>query len=47
MCSIDAHEKENSSYCDDSIIGGGCPLPSNSGTETFVLLVETIDFIGC
>ena len=29
MCSIDAHEKENQSYCDDGSSGGGCPLPSN------------------
>ena len=47
MCSIDAHEKEHPSSCDDGIIGGGCPLPSNSTTEALVLLGATIDFISC
>ena len=33
MCYIDAYEGEHqSSSCDDSISGGGCPLPKNSMT---------------
>ena len=47
MCSIDAHGKEHQSSCDDGIIGGGCPLPSNSTTEALYLLGATIYFIGC
>ena len=47
MCSIDEHEKEHKSSCDDGSIGGGCPLPSNSTTGVLVLLIGTIDFIGC
>ena len=29
MCSIDAHEKDHPSSCDDGSRGGSCPLPSN------------------
>ena len=28
MCSIDSHEKDHPSSCDDGISSGGCPLPS-------------------
>ena len=37
----------HSSSCDDGSRGGGCPLPSNSITQSLVLLGATIDFIGC
>ena len=47
LCSIDAHEKEYQSSCDDGIIGGGCPLPSNSTAEALDSLGSTIYFIGC
>ena len=47
MCYIDAHRKYNPQFCDGGSSGGGCPLPSNSTTETLVLLGATIDFIGC
>ena len=33
MCSIDAHEKEHPSSCNDGSSGGVFPLPSNSTTE--------------
>ena len=29
MCSINAHEKEHQSSCNDGSRGGGCPRPSN------------------
>ena len=47
MCSIDVHERENQSFCNDGISGGGCPLPSNSTTEAFDLIGTIIYFIGC
>ena len=47
MCYIDAHEKEHLSYFDDDSSCGGCPLPSNSTTDTLVSLGATIDSIGC
>ena len=47
MCSIDAHEKEHTSPCNDGSSGGGCPLPSNSITEALVFLGATIYVIGC
>ena len=47
MCSIDAHEKEYPSSCDDGSSGKGCPIPSNSTIDALVLLGATIDFIGC
>ena len=47
MCSIDAHEKEHPSSCDDGSSGRGCPLPSNSTIEALVLLSATIYFTGC
>ena len=40
MCFIDAHEKENKSSCDNGMIGGGCPLPSNSTTEKYIFSVQ-------
>ena len=43
MFSIDAHEKEHQSSCDDGSIGGGCPLPLNLTTEALDLLGATID----
>ena len=47
MCSIDAHEKNHQSYCDDGSRGGGFPLPSNSTAKELDFLGATIDFIGC
>ena len=47
MCSIDAHEKEHQSSCDDGISGGSFTPPSNSTTEALYLLGTTMDFIGC
>ena len=47
MCSIDAHEKEHSSYFYGGRSGEGYPLPSNSTIEALVLLGATMDFIGC
>ena len=47
MCFIDAHEKNNPSEHYDGSRSGGYPLPSNSKTDTLVLLGATIDFIGC
>ena len=47
MCSIDANEKEHQSSFDDGSSGGGCPIPSNSTTESLVSLGATIDFISC
>ena len=45
MCSIDAHEKDHQSSCDNVRRGVVCPLLSNSTTEAFVFLDATIDFI--
>ena len=47
MCSIDAHEKQQSSFIDDGSSGGGNNLPSDLTTESLVSLSETIDFIYC
>ena len=47
ICSIDAHEKEHQSSCDDGSSGGGFPIPSNSTTEVLNSLGATMDFIGC
>ena len=46
MCSIDAHGKNSSENYDGSSCGG-YPLPSNSTTETLVLLSATIYSIVC
>ena len=45
MCSIDAHEKQQTSYFDDGISGGVNELSSNSTTEALDSLGATIDFI--
>ena len=47
MCSIDAHEKDHTLSCDCGSSGYGFPLPSNSTTESLVLLGSTIYFIRC
>ena len=47
LCSIDAHEKQNQSYCDDSSRDGVFTLPSNSATEALDFLSATIFFIDC
>ena len=47
MWSIDAHEKDCLSSCDDDRRVGGFPLSSNSTTEALVLLGAAIDFINC
>ena len=45
MCYIYAHEKQHQASCDDDIIGGGCPIPSNKTTEALDLIGATIYFI--
>ena len=47
MCSIDAHDKQQTSSVDDSSSGGGNVLPSNSTTKALVSLNATITFIHC
>ena len=46
MCSIDAHEKNNSSEHDEVSSGGGYQIPLNSKIEPLVSLSATICFIG-
>ena len=47
MCYIDAHEKQQPSFVNDIIRGGGNVLPSNATTEALVSLSATFDFIHC
>ena len=46
ICSVDAHEKQHLSSCDDGSRGGGFQKKLNSTTEALDLLGATIDFIG-
>ena len=45
LCSIDAHEKEQQSSCDDVSSDEGSPIPKHSRTEALYFLHATIDFI--
>ena len=47
MCYIDAHEKQHTSYVDDSISIGDNTIPSNSTREALDSLCATVDFIDC
>ena len=46
-CVLSMQIKNNPSEHDYGSSGGGYPLPSNSTTESLVLLSATIDFIVC
>ena len=45
MCSIDAHKKQQPSYVDDGISGGGKTIPLNYTSEALVSLGAAFDYI--
>ena len=47
MCSIDTHEKQQTSYVDDGSSGGGNALKSNATTVSLILLSVKFDLIAC
>ena len=47
MCYIDAHEKQHTSYVDDSISSGGKAIPPNLTTKALDSLGAAYDFVYC
>ena len=47
ICSLDANEKQQPSYIDDGISGGGNEIPQNSTTEALASLGAIFYFVDC
>ena len=45
MCSIISHDKQQPTYADGKISGGGRPIPKNETTELLEALDATLNFI--
>ena len=45
MCSITEHYKQNSTYVDDSISGGGRAITKNATTAALESLIATLNLI--
>ena len=47
MCYIISHDKQQPTYVDDEISGGGIPITKNATTESLEALGDILNFIYC
>ena len=47
MCYIISHDKQQPTYVDDEISGGGIPITNNKTTESLEALGDILNFIYC